>query len=225
VSISRRNLFAAGITALLCARLIESRADSAGNENQSVYKGRAFDRSGNELLDRAMIGFLKKMTNILSIEPGFKYIDEDRVFATKETVVKGTSGTIFLGVPLLSRLLNISANGGALIAGVCARACGYIYQYENGLFDELKEKGFVFVDLHADFIAGYCLNRLLLVSEGDLGSFLVQLIAVDYAHLDADRRGTDLQRLAALRRGFLVAKKGTPVEEAADVGLVYVTSL
>src|ERR1043166_6127426 len=73
--ISRRNFCGAGAASLLSPMLMNSaRAFSVNDKDQSgvVNQHETLDRSGNDLLDRAMISFLRKITAILDINPGFK---------------------------------------------------------------------------------------------------------------------------------------------------------
>jgi len=223
MTVSRRGICAGGIASLFSVGPIGSaRAILGDDENQSVFSGKALDRSGNQSLDRAMIQLLKKITTILRINPGFKYLDEENAFTTQGALVKGTTGTIFLGIPLLKRLLGEFSNGGAVIAGVCSHECGHIYQYQYALMDGLKRnEGILYVELHADFMAGYCLNRLKIGSPGDLAQFF----NTDYARLNFDSRGTHQQRSAALSKGFLVANEGQPIAVAAESGRAFVMAL
>lgn len=172
-----------------------------------------------------MIAILKKITAILGISPGFKYIDEDNAYATSDALVGETNGTIFLGVPLLTRLLN-KRNGGALVAGVCAHECGHIYQYtKNSLIERLNEKGVAFAELHADFISGYCLNKLKIVPAGDIVGFSFQFFDSIDDHHDVDHKGTLTQRAAALAKGFSTANNGEPITVATESGFLFVTKM
>jgi hypothetical protein len=221
MNFTRRGICAGAITSLFAGAPIAS-AHAADEESELVFSGKALDRSENQLLDRAMIQLLKKITLILRINPGFKYLDDENAFTTQEAIVKGTTGTVFLGVPLLRRLLRDFSNGGAVIAGVCSHECGHIYQYQYDQMSRLKRNdGLLLVELHADFLAGYCLNKLNIGSPGDLSEFF----ATDYARFNPENRGSHQQRTDALNKGFSAANDGQPIGIAADAGRAFVMSL
>jgi hypothetical protein len=111
-----------------------------------------FSRSGDDDLDRALIAELKRIVRILTVNPGFKYINEMNAYVLLETIVEGTEGTVILGLPLIKSLLE-KADGGAGVAGVCAHECAHIYQWRNKLDDKLGRSTSVMPrELHADFL-------------------------------------------------------------------------
>ncbi len=64
--------------------------------------------SGNAQLDRALIAEVKKVDRVFGINPGYRFLRDGarlNAYATSETMVRGTSGTIFFGLTLLSREL------------------------------------------------------------------------------------------------------------------------
>jgi Zn-dependent protease with chaperone function len=94
----------------------------------------SFARSGDDDLDEALIIELKRICQVFDINPGFKYVDQMNAFATAERVVKGTDGMVYLGLPLVKKLLE-KEDGGAGVAGVCAHECAHIFQYKKKVID------------------------------------------------------------------------------------------
>jgi hypothetical protein len=133
---SRRNFCASIFTSLLLvpfSKPVYSFVAVAVDERPKL-----FSRSGDADFDRALIAELKRICDILEVNPGFKYLDEMNAFATLETIWPGTNGTVMLGLPLMRKLME-DAEGGHGVAGVCAHECAHIYQYQSGFVKKLKE--------------------------------------------------------------------------------------
>ena len=115
--------------------------------------------SGNDDLDRALIIELRNILKVIpNINPGFQYMVDvnPNAFATTETLLPGTSGTVLFGINLINYLLK-EPDGGAAVAGMCAHECGHIYQYNNGIQKRLA--AVLLTELHADFIAGIYMGK------------------------------------------------------------------
>src|ERR1043166_4479308 len=68
-------------------------------------RSQLFARSGDPQLDRALIEELKRIVNVLQINPGFQYVDGDNAYALRKTLIVGTKGTVILGVRLIRKLV------------------------------------------------------------------------------------------------------------------------
>jgi hypothetical protein len=185
-----------------------------------------FSRSGDDDFDRAMIAELKRIVQVLEINPGFKYDDSMNAWATMETIVPDTKGTVILGLPLMRKLME-DTDGGVGVAGVCAHECGHIYQFQNGLVQKLNKGGAViFLELHADFIGGYYMGRRKEFTADRIAKFSAVLYGMgDYLYKDPLTHGSPGQRSAAAEKGYRLALEGNTIAKAAEIGISYVMNL
>src|SRR3954469_25232186 len=152
INTHRRQVCVSLACSVLGARSRGARAARVGSQDTLSH----FGRSGDDALDQALIIELKRIVRVLEINPGFRYIDEMNAFASVETIIEGTQGTVYLGLPLVKQLLE-KADGGAGVAGVCAHECAHIYQFDHGIYRQSESVRVV--ELHADFVAGYYMGR------------------------------------------------------------------
>jgi hypothetical protein len=221
VPITRRGFCGAGLSSLFGALL----GDSACAITLDWEPSKQFEmlsQSGNPELDAGIIILLKRIIDILGINPGFKFIKEHNALALADSVVPGTNGTVLLGIPLIETLMRQGPDVGASIAVVCAHECAHIYQMNNPkLWERLKEKGTKTIELHADFIAGYCLNRLNLPARSVA---TISLLGLDVAEGHGVAASTPQMRALAFYKGFELAKGGASISAAAEAGYSFVTS-
>lgn len=238
---TRRNFIAGSLSAaILQPVLARSEGGKAtipcgcsGDEFENRHRTRK-SKSGDDKFDAALIDELKIIQQIVvpAINPGFQFVDAHNAFTTPETIVRGTQGTVWIGIALVKSLAdqkNNSTNGGIAVAGVLAHECAHIYQLAND--DLLKElmRGQtigVLAELHADFLAGYYLARKKNVTPELLTTMqqvFVYLGAYDRKH--PRYHGTPGLRGAAMDTGYFAAQDGKSFKEAAEFGARYVRGL
>ena len=120
-----------------------------------------------------------KLEKTFDIEFKLKYYSEDVAFASPNCelsdfqrvsiVLKGKDspyncdGTIGLGVNLLTKLHNQNKEGGYwMILSILSHEAAHIFQYKN----KIKFKNTVQQEIHADFIAGWYMGKLMKDYEG-----------------------------------------------------------
>jgi hypothetical protein len=91
--------------------------------NQLSSYGDMTSKSGDAAFDRALIAELKRITTVIPVDPGFKFVNAKNAGATPKTVVDGTKGTVLIGLRLVNELLRPS-QGGITVACVLAHECG-----------------------------------------------------------------------------------------------------
>jgi hypothetical protein len=180
-------------------------------------------QSGNSQLDRALIAEVKNLDQEFRINPGYRFLrdgDRPNAYATSESFVDGTSGTILFGLTLLQNELR-TEYGGAAIAGIAAHEGAHVVQFQSPeLSERLRGPTKKLSELHADFLAGYYFSRTGR-TERSLVTFGESLFSKgDYAFNDRQHHGTPKQRVAAMRAGY---GSGTyELDEAVERGVSYV---
>jgi hypothetical protein len=229
MTFSRRGFNTMSTSLLLAVATAYSSARSfSGND----LKREVFSQSGDDDLDRALIAELKRIVHLLEVNPGFKYVSEMNAFAENKTIVRGTKGTVYLGIPLIKKLMEEN-DGGIAVAGVCAHECGHVYQWDYGFWSRLEEiassssqNNVSPRELHADFIAGCYIGMRKGFSEEQVRAFSRATYELgDYQYRDVDHHGTPGQRSAAVEKGYKVAVDGATISTAAEIGLTYVAHL
>ena len=180
-------------------------------------------QSGDAQLDRALIAEVRKLDREFRISPGYRFLrdgDQPNAYATRDTVVEGTQGTIFFGLSLLQNELRTDY-GGAAIAGIAAHEGAHIVQFESPeLSKRLSSSTSKLRELHADFLAGYYFARTGR-TERSLITFGESLFAKgDYKYNDKLHHGTPQQRVEAMRAGYGAGRHN--LDEAANRGVTYV---
>jgi hypothetical protein len=227
-----RRTFLIGLPALCC-----SGASIAASQQTVEARGCALvrslgslsnhtSRSGNSQLDRALIAEVKKLDKEFQISPGYRFLrdgNRPNAYATTETFVNGTSGTILFGLTLLQNELQ-TEYGGAAIAGIAAHEGAHVVQFASpDLYRRLEGPTVRLIELHADFLAGYYFSRTTR-TEKSLVSFGESLFAKgDYEFNDRQHHGTPQQRVAAMRAGY--SNGGYELRQAVAEGVRYVTAL
>jgi hypothetical protein len=181
-------------------------------------------RSGNGQLDRALIAEVKKLDQVFQINPGYRFLrdgNRPNAYATPDSHVSGTSGTILFGLTLMSNELG-TEYGGAAVAGIAAHEGAHILQFRSpALHRRLNGPTVRLIELHADFLAGYYFARTGR-TERSLVVFGESLFAKgDYEFNDRQHHGTPQQRVASMRAGY--SNKAYELNEAVERGAQYVT--
>lgn len=230
---SRRSVLAGAGSLLTCLPLGDGTPGVAVAQTASMPKycsmvghglkaSEMFSTSGDGNLDRALIAELRNIISVIPVGPGFKYIKDPspNAYATSETHVPGTQGTVLLGMNLIKEEIQASSYGGVAVAGICAHECGHIFQFFSDYSDKLKGETAKLIELHADFIAGYYMGRRRQFSSDRIAVFARSLFAKgDYSYNDPDHHGTPEQRFDALKRGYEVGLANTPFERAVQDGV------
>ncbi len=186
-----------------------------------------FSTSGNPDLDRALIAELRKIIGVFAINPGFKYVYDERpnAFASSATVVPGTTGTVFLGLNLVESELT-KQWGGVAVAGICAHECGHIYQMQNDYAPLLDGPTPVLFELHADCLAGVYMGMTRVHAKERMSAFAASLFARgDYNFNSPFHHGAPEQRVAAMEVGYDLGASGLDVADAARIAALRVGEL
>jgi hypothetical protein len=190
-------------------------------------------KSGDDKFDAALIDELKVIEQIIpGINPGFQFVQAHNAFTTAETVIRGTQGTVWIGIEFVKNLAdsgNNGANGGIAVAGVLAHECAHVFQLASP--DLLRylvqgQTSAVLAELHADFLAGYYLARKRNVTPESLTTMQrVFVYQGAYDRKDPNYHGTPGLRGAAMDTGYFAAKDGKSFAEASEIGAKYVRGL
>jgi hypothetical protein len=180
-------------------------------------------RSGNRQLDNALIAEVKKVDQTFQINPGYRFLrdgNQPNAYASPETQVSGTKGTVLFGLTLLGNELQ-TEYGGAAIAGIAAHEGAHIVQFNSpSLRSRLSASTVKRIELHADFLAGYYFARTKR-TERSLLVFGRSLFSKgDYQFNDRDHHGTPQERVAAMRAGYASADDDLNI--ATERGVAYV---
>jgi hypothetical protein len=184
-------------------------------------------KSGDQAFDEALIVELKRILEVIPVNPGFKYVSDDNAFSRDDSVVGGTAGTVLIGLKLVKGLLKAN-EGGVAVACVLAHECGHIFQFfsQNQYFDRLNAPTQRLRELHADLLAGYYMAKRMRPTSDALR--IVEKAMIDfgsYNNSDPKDHGTPGQRSAALDKGYLLSLNGASFEDAAIEGEKYVRVL
>lgn len=235
---SRRMLITAGLAAAgiwpqRIVALSDSRVlpcgcstDEFANRHQTKRS-----KSGDDQFDAALIEELKAIEQVIpGINPGFQFVKAHNAFTTAETVIRGTQGTVWIGIDFVRNLADpSSANGGIAVAGVLAHECAHVFQLASAdLIKELMkdQTNGVLAELHADFLAGYYLARKRNVTPESLT--IMQRVFVyqgAYDRKDPKYHGTPGLRGAAMDSGYFAAQDKKTFAEASAIGARYVRGL
>jgi len=178
-------------------------------------------RSGTPALDHALITEVKKIDGVFQINPGYRFLrdgDRPNAYATPDTQVDGTSGTVLFGLTLLGNELQ-TEYGGAAVAGIAAHEGAHILQFKMAdVRERLTGSTAQRVELHADFMAGYYFSRTGR-TEKSLITFGDSLFSKgDYQFNNPEHHGTPEQRVTSMRAGFKTGRSALAdaVEQGAD---------
>lgn len=226
----RRRSFLFHVSALSMWRAasISSSAATLDGEGCGLARGMTASldttsRSGLPGLDRALITEVKKVDQVFKINPGYRFLrdgNRPNAYATPDSQVNGTSGTVLLGLTLMGTELQ-TEYGGAAIAGISAHEGAHILQFNSpDIRQRLVGPTAQHLELHADFMAGYYFSRTGR-TEKSLIVFAESLFSKgDYQYNAPDHHGTPKQRVASMRAGY--GAGGSQLSQAAEQGVEYV---
>jgi hypothetical protein len=190
-------------------------------------------KSGDDKFDAALIEELKVIEQIIpGINPGFQFVKAHNAFTTAETIIRGTQGTVWIGIDFVRNLVdpnNSNGNGGIAVAGVLAHECAHVFQLASAdlLKRLVKDKNnAVLAELHADFLAGYYLARKRNVTP-ELLTVMQRVFVYQgaYNRSDPNYHGTPGLRGAAMDTGYFAAQDGKDFAQASEIGARYVSGL
>jgi len=178
--------------------------------NQGVIES-----SGDPALDRALGKALVRLSGLFGQRPGFGFFDDygsPNAYASSDTMVPGTWGTVLYGMTLFRQLVEGYADEGMAVMMIAAHEFGHIAQYAHGAAERLQwgHQTVKPVELHADWLAGWYLGMRKRdrpdLSLVEAGNFLHSI--GDYATFDWNHHGTPDQRVGAAEAGFKHAESG-----------------
>jgi len=171
-----------------------------------------------------LIAEVRKVDRIFQINPGYRFLRDGgrpNAYATGETQVSGTWGTVVFGLTLVSQELQ-TEYGGAAIAGIAAHEGAHIFQLKRDYVGRLHAPTARPRELHADYMAGYYFARTGR-TERSLIAFAESLFSKgDYEFNHPDHHGTPDERVSAMRHGY-AARENPDLFTVANQGVQYVT--
>lgn len=188
--------------------------------------------SGDKRLDQALGLALVRLTQVFGERPGFAFYDDSsspNAYATSDTRVLGTWGTVMFGRSMFRSLLNENHDEGIVVIATIAHEVSHIVQFHHNLQPSLMagQRTVKRVELHADYLAGFYLGTrkrdnpsITLLASGalfrDLG---------DDDTRDRDHHGTPGERIASAERGFKIGISGGSLQSAIGEGMRYALTL
>ena len=186
--------------------------------------------TGDPALDRSLGRALVRLSTLFSERPGFGFVDDSgapNAYATNQTLVRGTWGTVCFGRSLFRDLMDRYADKGLAVMAVAAHEFGHIAQFRSGVDRQLlrNQPTVKRVELHADFLSGYFLGvrkrQQPSISVWAAGHTLYQI--GDYEFHDPNHHGTPDQRVAAAEAGFRQGHdEGAEYGQAFSWGVEYI---
>ena len=173
---------------------------------------RLITTTGDHTLDRSLGRALVRLSEMFSERPGFGFIDDSgapNAYATDQTQVPGTWGTVCFGQALFKDLMDRYQDRGLAVMAVAAHEFGHIAQFRSGVDAQLLkyQPTVKRVELHADFLSGYFLGvrkrQRPSISVWAAGHTLYRI--GDYEFHNPNHHGTPDQRVTAAETGFKVA--------------------
>src|SRR5690606_8445367 len=96
---------------------------------------RLISTTGDKDFDRALGRALVRLSALFGERPGFGFVDDSgapNAYASRETKVSGTWGTVLFGQTLFHELLNRHDDRGIAVLAVAAHEFGHIAQFRSG---------------------------------------------------------------------------------------------
>jgi hypothetical protein len=164
--------------------------------------GLLFPSSGNPQLDYAHAQVLEHISSVFRVRPGALFLDDSsgpNAFATPEVLVRGMNdGTVIFGVTLISNQLMEDGGLGHAMPAIMAHEFGHIVQFKSNTHSPGAA-----MELHADYLAGWYMSKLVSISMVDARQAMRALYSVgDYDFNSPQHHGTPEQRLESLMAGM-----------------------
>jgi len=178
---------------------------------------RLITTSGDPQIDRGLGRALVRLSRMFDERPGFGFVSDDdspNAYASRESQVPGTWGTVLFGRTLFNDLLSHKKDKGIAVLAVAAHEFGHVAQFRSGLEDELLrgQKTVKRLELHADFMSGYFLGTRKRedpsISVWAAGKTFYEI--GDFQYNNRGHHGTPDERVRAAESGF---KYGSRAED------------
>lgn len=226
---SRRGLIAGAISAFVLGPTIPEAfgagpriACAIGSQDAQGFRKSMASKSDDPRFDAAIIAELRRVLQVMPVNPGFQYVGINDAKASDDSVITGTKGTVWIGLDLVKDLMK-QKGGGASVAGVLAHECAHIFQYFTPYYDRLVVPKSALVELHADLLAGYYMGKRNDVAQDELIAFAQALIRLTgYSNLG---HGSPGLRTVALEKGYMLSRDGVTFAVAASEGEKYVRKI
>ena len=184
---------------------------------------RLITTTGDRSLDRNLGRALIRLSELFSERPGFGFVDDSdgaNAYATNQTQVRGTWGTVCFGQTLFKDLMERYDDQGLAVMAVAAHEFGHIAQFRSGVDERLlrSQRTVKRMELHADFLSGYFLGvrkrQRPSISVWAAGHTLYRI--GDYEFQNPNHHGTPDERVAAAESGFKLG-----YDEGAEFGRAF----
>jgi len=190
-------------------------------------------KSGNTALDFALAQTLAKIAKAFDVLPSFAYYDDTgspNAYATRRATLDRTDGSVFFGLKLLGKMMNLLEAPEVAVATVSAHEFGHILQFKHDLFGRVDagQRTVKRSELQADYFAGYYTGKrkLELPSYPAAVAAVAQFSVGDTAFTLRGHHGTPEERGAATARGFEAAfREKKSLSEAIEESCNYVMTL
>ncbi len=180
-----------------------------------MQAGQILKTTGNVALDNSLNQEGNFLHNVFGIAPNLFIFDDGRqpnAFASPQSTMPGYSGTVYLGRTLLATELWSMAKGSQAVAGIMAHEFAHVLQFESGTKSSGK-----YLELQADYLAGYYLGKKSYLSPTNLRAFATSLYEKgDYNFWSPAHHGTPEERVKAMMAGF--AARDLSLDEAHSQG-------
>lgn len=210
--------------------------DSAmSQESASAVKNGLFRQtSGDPRRDQVISNMLFRTARVFGLTrtqlPTFRFIPvtvKGDGFATDDLVESNTQGLVALNLRLLSGSTSdaLSMTGFAVIL---AHEFAHIFQLRNRYVERFQINGYHTreIELHADYLAGWCISQQGGVATGLLESVANTLFSRGDNSPDVkEHHGTKVDRMNAVLKGYLSGGATDVVAAAAVNGMAYLDSL
>jgi hypothetical protein len=189
-------------------RLLNEADLSAAGKSGSGGFGDLSRTTGNNAMNVALDGAIKKISDVFEVMPGFAFCDDSEspnAWATPRSYIPGTDSTVVFGKTLFRRLMKFDDSGISVII-VVAHEFGHVRQFATDAYSRLMDnrKNSKLLELHADYQAGFYIGRLKAnhadASFWKAGHKLWEL--GDYGFNNPGHHGTPDERAAAAEAGF-----------------------
>jgi hypothetical protein len=198
----------------------------------AAISNETIDSTGNPTLDKALGKALLRLSSEFSERPGFGFIDDSdgpNAYASPESNVLGTWGTVVFGQTLFRKLLDECQDEGVAVLTVTAHEFGHVAQFRSGLDKRLLtgQSTVRRIELHADFLAGYYLGyRKRAKSSLSVWAAGHTLYSFGDYHFNSPKHhGTPQQRIDSAESGYKLGFDGGSFSIAFQKGAEYVIGL
>jgi hypothetical protein len=162
--------------------------------------------SGDGNLDRILAAEMIEQSRFFGMRPAFRLYNggSENAFATTQTDLPGTRGTIMYQLGLLKGQLAGSKWGGAVVSGIIAHEFGHIYQFYTDYAKRLAalHKTVKFQELHADYVSAFYMAKKHVASDVNLKDYFDAFYELgDYDFNHQDHHGTREERYFAVKSG------------------------